>query len=146
MFGKYTGEARRTIFFARYEVSQSGGQAIEPEHLLLGLLRADKSLISRLLGKQGESVREAIRPRIAEHARAGAKLPTAVEVPLSEGAKGVLIGAAEESEGMRHRHVGTEHLLLGVLRLEESFAADVLREQGIEYDGVRGAVMEKWRE
>ena len=137
MFEKYTEKARRTIFFARYEVSELGGQSIGPEHLSLGLLREDKSLIPRLLGEQDEPIRKAIRQRIEEHSRVGKKISTDVQIPLSDEAKDVLVYAAEESAAMSHRYIGTEHLLLGVLRVDGSFAASVLREHGLGYEAVR---------
>ena len=146
MFEKYTEKARRVIFFARYEVSQLGGTSIGPEHLLLGLLREDKSLIPRLLGERDEPVREAIRRLIEEHSRVGEKISTAVEIPLTEAAKDVLKYAAEESEGMSHRHIGTEHLLLGLLRIDGAYAAAVLREHGVGYDAVREALRQMYGE
>ena len=60
MFERYTEKARRVIFFARYEASQFGAPAIEPEHLLLGLMREDKTLTSRFLQRAQASL-EAIR-------------------------------------------------------------------------------------
>jgi ATP-dependent Clp protease ATP-binding subunit ClpC len=146
MFEKYTEKARRTIFFARYEVTELGGQAIGPEHLLLGLLREDKSLIPRLFREQDETVRDAVWRRLEEHSRVGEKISDSVEVALTEEAKNVLWYAAEESEGMGHRHIGTEHLLLGLLRAKDSFAASVLREQGIGYEAVREALEEMYGE
>jgi ATP-dependent Clp protease ATP-binding subunit ClpC len=146
MFEKYTEKACRTIFFARYEVSQLGGQSIEPEHLLLGLLREDKSLFPRLLGERDKAAREAIRQRIEEHSSVGEKISTSVEIPLSEEARDILRYAAEESEGMAHRHIGMEHLLLGLLRLENSFTAGVLWEQGIRYEAVREVLKQVYGE
>jgi ATP-dependent Clp protease ATP-binding subunit ClpC len=140
MFEKYTAKARRTIFFARYEVSELGGNAIEPEHLLLGLLREDKSLIPHLFREQYKPMKELIRRKIEEYSRMGEKITTSVEIPLSVKAKKVLMYAAEESEEMSHKHIGTEHLLLGLLRLEGSFAASVLKEHGILDEVVREAV------
>ena len=142
MFEKYTEKARRTIFFARYEVSELGGHAIEPEHLLLGFLREDKSLLQRLLRKEVRPVRATLRQRLQEHSRLGNKISTAVEIPLSAEAKEVLRKAAEESAGMGHRHIGTEHLLLGLVKVEGTFAAGVLEEHKIGYDEVRAAIKE----
>ena len=158
MFEKYTEKARRAIFFARYEVSQLVGLAIGPEHLLLGLLREDQSLIPRLLGERDEPVRQAIRQRIEERSRVGEMMSTiaawdpdrmistSVGIPLSDEAKAAIRYGEEEAEKMRHRHIGTEHLLLGVLRVEGSFVAGVLREQGIGYDEVREAVKQMYGE
>ena len=66
------------------------------------------------------------------------------ELPLGPEAKEVLLLVAEESEAMSHLHIGTEHLLLGVLRAEGSFAAAVLDEQGVSDAGVRQAIKEMY--
>ncbi|MGA2718685.1 MAG: ATP-dependent Clp protease ATP-binding subunit [Candidatus Acidiferrales bacterium] len=128
MFERYTEKARRVIFFARYEASQYGSPYIETEHLLLGLLREDKALANRFLRTHGsiESIRKEIESRITVRER----ISTSVEVPLSQECKRILNYAAEEAERLGHKHVGTEHLLLGVLREEKSFGAEILLERG----------------
>jgi ATP-dependent Clp protease ATP-binding subunit ClpC len=146
MFEKYTEQARRTIFFARYEVSELGGDTIDPEHLLLGLLREDKTLLPLLLHERDEPAREAIRSEIEAHIRSGEKLSTSVEISLSAEAKAALLNAAEESEGMSHKHIGTEHLLLGVLRIEGSFAAGVPGAHGITHEVAREALRDMYGE
>lgn len=143
MFEKYNEKARRAVFFARYEVAQLGGDAIEPEHLLLGLLREDKFLLARLLHERDKPVREAIRRQIAEHSSESKKISETVEIPLSNEAKNVLKYAAEESRGMLHKHIGTEHLLVGLLRADASFAAGVLREHGVEYEAAVREVLKQ---
>src|ERR1700685_4089240 len=135
MFERYTEKARRVIFFARYEASQYGSPYIETEHLLLGLLREDKALANRFLRSHGsiESIRKEIEARITVRER----ISTSVEVPLSQECKRILNFAAEEAERLRHKHVGTEHLLLGVLREEKSFGAEILLERGLRLSTVR---------
>jgi hypothetical protein len=133
MFERYTEKARRTIFFARYEASQFGSPYIEAEHLLLGLLREDKSLASRFLRSPAESIRE----QIERHTAPGQKVPTSVDLPLSHECKRVLAYGAEEAERLNHKHIGTEHMLLGLLREEKCFAAQLLHEQGLTIDSVR---------
>jgi hypothetical protein len=135
MFERYTEKARRTIFFARYEASQFGSPNIETEHLLLGVLREDKALASKLLGSHNEL--EAIRQSIAQRGKTGRKVSTSVDLPLSHESRRVLGYAAEESKRTMHEHVGTVHLLLGLLREERSFAAQLLRERGVTLDLVR---------
>ena len=135
MFERYTEKARRVIFFARYEASQFGSPYIETEHLLLGLLREDKALTNRFLRSHGEV--EAIRKQVEDHTTVREKVSTSVDLPLSEEAKRVLIHAAEEAERLSHKHIGTEHLLLGLLRGETSFAARILNEHGIRLSAVR---------
>lgn len=135
MFERYTEKARRVIFFARYEASQFGSPYIETEHLLLGLLREDKALTNRFL-RSSKSV-ESIRQQIEDHTVVREKVSTSVDLPLSNEGKRVLAYAAEEAERLSHKHIGTEHLLLGLLREEKSFAAALLHERGVRLSSVR---------
>ena len=135
MFERYTEKARRVIFFARYEASQFGSPYIETEHLLLGLLREDKALTNRFL-RSHASV-ESIRKQIEAHTTIREKVSTSVDLPLSNECKRVLAYAAEEAERLGHNHIGTEHLLLGLLREEKSFAAEILQERGLKLAGIR---------
>jgi ATP-dependent Clp protease ATP-binding subunit ClpC len=135
MFERYTEKARRVIFFARYEASQFGSPCIETEHLLLGLLREDKSLSNRFL-RSNASV-ESIRKQIEAHTTMREKVSTSVDLPLSHECKRVLAYGAEEAERLNHKHIGTEHLLLGLLREEKCFAADILHERGLRLSQVR---------
>jgi len=135
MFEKYTEKARRVIFFARYEASQFGSPYIETEHLLLGLLREDKALTNRFL--PGHERVEAIRKQIEDRTLAREKISTSVDMPLSNDAREVLGYAAEEAEHLLHRHIGTEHLLLALLRIETCFAAQILNENGLRLSAVR---------
>ena len=117
MFERYTEKARRVIFFARYEASQFGSPYIETEHLLLGLLREDKALTNRFL-RSHASV-ESIRKQIEGHTTIREKVSTSVDLPLSNECKRVLAYAAEEAERLSHKHIGTEHLLLGLAARRE---------------------------
>jgi ATP-dependent Clp protease ATP-binding subunit ClpC len=135
VFERYTEKARRVIFFARYEASQYGSPYIETEHLLLGLMREDKALANRFLRSHGsiESIRKEIEQRITIRER----ISTSVEVPLSQESKRILNFATEEAERLGHRHVGTEHLLLGILREEKCFGAEILQERGLRLSTLR---------
>ena len=135
MFERYTEKARRVIFFARYEASQFGSPYIETEHLLLGLLREDKALTNRFL-RSHASV-ESIRKQIEGHTTIREKVSTSVDLPLSNECKRVLAYAAEEAERLSHKHIGTEHLLLGLLREEKCFAAEILTERGLRLPAIR---------
>ena len=135
MFERYTEKARRVIFFARYEASQFGSPYIETEHLLLGLLREDKALTNRFL-RSHASV-DSIRKQIEGHTTIREKVSTSVDLPLSNECKRVLAYAAEEAERLSHKHIGTEHLLLGLLREEKCFAAEILHERGLRIATVR---------
>ena len=141
MFERYTGKARRVIFFARYEASQFGSPYIETEHLLLGLLREDKALTNRFLGSH-ESV-ESIRKQVEGHTTIHEKVSTSVDLPLSNECKRVLAYAAEEAERLSHKHIGTEHLLLGLLRERDCYAAHLLNERGVSLDSARTHIATK---
>jgi len=139
MFERYTEKARRVIFFARYEASQFGAPAIEPEHLLLGLMREDKTLTGRFFPRAQVSI-EAIRKEIEGRTLLREKISTSVELPLAPETKRVLAYAHEESDRLQHRHIGTEHLLLGLLREERSMAAEILYERGLRLVAVRDEI------
>src|SRR5947209_11350059 len=119
MFERYTEKARRVIFFARYEASQFGSPYIETEHLLLGILREDKALSVRVIPHLDV---EAIRQEIEGATLIRETISTSVDLPLSNESKRVLNYAAEEAERMDHRHIGSEHLFLGLLLEEGCFA------------------------
>jgi len=135
MFERYTEKARRVIFYARYEASQFGSPYIETEHLLLGLLREDKALTYRFLSAQNAI--ESILKQIEAHTVIREKTSTSVDLPLSNEGKRVLAYAAEEAEHLGHKHIGTEHLLLGLLREEKCFAAGILQERGLKIEQIR---------
>ncbi len=128
MFERYTETARRVIFFARYESSQYGSPYIETEHLLLGILRDDKPLARQCLPA---GAGEAVRKKVNALTRVSEKVSTSVDLPLSQPSKRVLAYAAEESERLNQKHIGTEHLLIGLLREENETAARILRELGV---------------
>src|SRR6184192_1380696 len=139
MFERYTEKARRVIFFARYEASQFGAPAIEPEHLLLGLMREDKTLTGRFFPRAQITI-ESIRREIESRTLLRERIPTSVELPLAPETKRVLHYSHEESDRLQHRHIGTEHLLLGLLREERSMAAQILFERGLRLAAVRDEI------
>jgi ATP-dependent Clp protease ATP-binding subunit ClpC len=135
MFERYTERARRVIFFARYEASQFGSTTIETEHLLLGLIREDKNLTNRFL--RSSSSIENIRKEIEGRTTIREKVSTSIDLPLSNECKRILAYANEEAERLNHRHIGTEHLLLGILREEKCVAAEILHERGLRLVAIR---------
>ncbi|MCG6921771.1 MAG: ATP-dependent Clp protease ATP-binding subunit [Acidobacteria bacterium] len=141
MFERYTERARRVIFFARYEASQLGSPSIETEHLLLGLIREGKGLTSRLFSKNNVPTEE-VRKEIEGRSPYREKVSTSVDIPLSPNSKRVLGFAAEEAERMLHNYIGTEHILLGLLREETSVAATILAERGMRLPAVRDDIKE----
>src|ERR1700682_880917 len=135
MFERYTEKPRRVIFFARYEASQFGSPCIETEHLLLGLLREDKALANRFL--RSSAAVESIHKQIESHTTPREGVSTSVDLLLSHECQRVLAYGAEEAERLNHKHIGTEHLLLGLLREGKCFAAVILRERGLQLSQVR---------
>ena len=140
MFERYTEKARRVIFFARYEASQFGASQIEAEHILLGLMREDPHLTARFFTHSRATI-ESIRKEIEGLTMLRERISTSVDMPLSVEAKHVLALAAEESEQLGHRHIGPEHLLLGLLREEHSIAAKVLSAHELRLSEVRHEVL-----
>ncbi len=135
MFERYTEKARRAIFFARYEASQYGSPTIETEHLLLGIFREDHKLVRRFLDQKGGA--QSLRDEIESHIKRGERISTSVEVPLTPECKRILNLAAAEGERMGTKHVGTEHLLLGMLQEPNCFGARLLASRGLKLDTLR---------
>ncbi len=138
MFERYTERARRVIFFARYEAAVFGSSAIGNEHLLLGLLREGGGVTGQILGR-GQVTSEAVRKEV-EARGVGGPTPTSVDIPLAPAAKATLQHAAEEARRMNGPHIGTEHLLLGLLHEPEGLAAGILGAKGLRLDEVREEV------
>src|SRR6266700_2817486 len=114
MFERYPEKARRVILFAFKEANEFGTPYIDTEHLLLGLLRADKSLADRILDSRDASI-ESIRTRLAEGRTTKTSPSNVNTLPLSQESKRVLAYSVEEAEWVGHKQIGTEHLLVGLL-------------------------------
>jgi ketosteroid isomerase-like protein len=139
MFERFTERARRTLFFARYEATQIGGAAIGTEHLLLGIIREGKGPTARIFASFNLSL-EQIHREVQGRVVLRERVSTSVEIPFTAEVKRVLQFAAEEADGLKHAHIGTEHLLLGILREEGSVAASILSEKGMRIDLVRAQI------
>ncbi|HSZ63348.1 MAG TPA: Clp protease N-terminal domain-containing protein [Terriglobales bacterium] len=136
MFERYTEKARRVIFFARYEASAFGSPYIESEHLLLGFLRESKALSAKVFSGPLFTVDD-IRREIEKHTTFREKIATSVDLPLSNECRRILHYASEEADRLGHKHIGTEHLLAGMLREEDCYAAGLLRERGVSLEIIR---------
>src|SRR6187431_2916720 len=141
MFERYTERARRVLFFARYEATQMGSTSIETEHLLLGLIREGKGLTSRIFARSHLSL-DGIRKEVEGRTVFREKVATSVDIPFSADTKRVLQFAAEEADRLLHTYIGTEHLLLGILREERSVAASILYEKGMRLASVREDIVQ----
>ena len=135
MFERYTESARRALFFARYEASELGDLVINTEHLLLGLARSGTA--ARIFTDRGVSLQDIRRDIEKSRAACADKVATSVEIPFDRDAKVALQFAAEEADRLAHHHIGTEHLLLGLLRVEESSAAAILMTHGLRLPQLR---------
>ena len=136
MFEKYNEKARRALFFARYEASKLGSKVIESEHILLGILRegedVTREIFSRFNVKPDDVRREIEGDRVFVE-----RVSSSQELPLSEESKKILAYASHEAESMMHPYVGTEHLLIGILRVDPCVASRVLSGHGFNLYGVR---------
>ncbi len=137
MFERYTERSRRVIFFARYEALQYGSQVIAPEHILLGLMREDKTISSRFFPFRSALTVDTIRRDVEERIVLRDRIPQSAELHLSPVTKRILFYANEESRQLKNRHIGPEHLLLGLVREERSIAAEILFGYGLRLQDVR---------
>jgi ATP-dependent Clp protease ATP-binding subunit ClpC len=138
MFERYRQDARRAIFFARWEAQQSGSVYIEPEHLLLGLTHDADSKANQLfaLFSHTDDFRSQFRPHPPT------KTSTSVDFPLSNAGKRVLAYAAQETDRLASKPIGTEHLLLGLLREKKSDVPEALAALGINLHSARNRIRE----
>ena len=124
MFERYTSAARRVLLFARYEASQAGAASIRTEHLLLSLLRISPGLFGRM-SQDDVAIRNELLGSTGVPEAYGS------DVPLSSLAKHAMAYAAEEAEMLGHPHIGTEHLLMGLMHDPDSPVTQLLRRYGI---------------
>jgi ATP-dependent Clp protease ATP-binding subunit ClpC len=145
MFERFNEHVRRSLFFARYEASRSNGRTIRSEHLLLGMLREADPVMTELFGHFDVEVRD-LRAELLGERVALEPVSSSPDLPLSEDTKKALAFAVHEAESMGHASVGTEHLLLGLLRVEGCTAAQYLSVHRIELFGLRDEVVRYGRE
>ena len=139
MFERYTESARRALFFARFETSQLRERSITPEHLLLGILRETRGIASQILRRASVSY-ERVAHQLEGNKVDREPVPTSVEIPFSPEMHDVLHLTTEEADDLGHNHIGTEHLLLGVLRKDQTPAAAILHRHAMTLDNAREQV------
>jgi ATP-dependent Clp protease ATP-binding subunit ClpC len=136
MHDKFTERVRKVIFLAREEASRLQHDSIGTEHLLLGLLREGEGIAATVLSNLGldlDAIRHAVESMVAQ---TGGTL-TIGEIPFTSNAKRVLELSVDEARQLGHNYVGTEHLLLGLIREGEGVAAKVLLDMGVDRKKVR---------
>ncbi len=136
MFDRFTERGRKVIIFAREEAEKRNNDYLGTEHLLLALLREEDGLPVLILKKMGLSIEE-IRMEVERTLPVGTNILTFGEIPFTPRAKKVLELAIEEARLLGHNYIGSEHLLLGILREEEGIAGKILRSLGANLLGAR---------
>ncbi|HXX57702.1 MAG TPA: ATP-dependent Clp protease ATP-binding subunit [Thermodesulfovibrionales bacterium] len=136
MFEKFTERGRKVIIYAREEAEKRQNDYLGTEHLLLALLREEDSLPIAILKKMGLSI-EDLFMEIERSLPSGTNILTFGDIPFTPRAKKVLELAVEEARLLGHNYIGSEHLLLGIIREEEGIAGKILRNFGANLLGAR---------
>ena len=139
MFERFTERARRVIILAQDEAKRLNHSAVGTEHLLLGIIREGEGVASKVLESLGISA-ERVRAEIEAAIGRGDRTPYE-EVAFTPRAKKVLELALDEARRLGHNYIGTEHLLLGLIREGEGVAARVLEAMGADLERVRAQVV-----
>jgi ATP-dependent Clp protease ATP-binding subunit ClpC len=139
MFERFTDRARRSVVLAQEEARMLNHNYIGTEHILLGLVREGDGVAARVLESMDISVTE-IRTRVEEMVGRG-QAATPGHIPFTPRAKKVLELALREALQLGHNYIGTEHILLGLVREGEGVAAQVLVALGSDLERVRQAVL-----
>ena len=141
MFNRFTERARKVIILAKEEARRFNHDYIGTEHILLGLIREGEGVAATVLQKMNVSL-DNIRLEIEKLVQPGPTTQIMGDIPFTPRAKKALELAAEEARNLGHNYIGTEHLLLGLIREGEGVASQVLLNLGLDLNTVRNEVME----
>jgi ATP-dependent Clp protease ATP-binding subunit ClpC len=141
MFNRFTERARKVIILAKEEARRFNHDYIGTEHILLGLIREGEGVAAAVLQKMGVSL-ENIRLEIEKLVQPGPSTQIIGDIPFTPRAKKALELSAEEARSLGHNYIGTEHLLLGLIKEGEGIASQVLLNLGMDLNTVRNEVME----
>jgi tetratricopeptide (TPR) repeat protein len=138
MFERYLEDARRTIFFARYEAAKHGSPEITPEHILLALVRDGSTFANGQLARVSpQKIRAEILAYLPQHEQQSPPGPIALSLESQK-----MLAAAEDAvERLGHRKVADYHLLLGLMHEQNCFAAQLLRRDGVSLDDLHVPVL-----
>lgn len=140
MWQRFTERARKVVFYAQEEAQRFGDGYVSTEHLLLGLVRDSDTIAARVLEKIGVSLN---RVRIeVEKQLPSADSHSSTEMTLTPRAKRVIDLSAEEARNLNNNYIGTEHLLLGLIRESDGLAGRALTNLGVSLEQARREVME----
>src|SRR3990167_7355100 len=141
MFNKFTERARKVILLAKEEAKRFNHDYIGTEHILLGLIREGEGVAAEVLQNLGLSL-ETIRLEIQKLVQPGPSTIVSGNPPFTPKAEKVIELAMDEAKAMGHNYVGTEHLLLGLIREGEGVASQVLLNLGLDLNKVREEIIE----
>ncbi|MBI5213227.1 MAG: ATP-dependent Clp protease ATP-binding subunit, partial [Nitrospirae bacterium] len=136
MFEKFTERGRKIIIYAKEEAERRNNDYLGTEHLLLAVLREEDSIPITILKKMGLSIDE-IRFEVERNLPIGSNVLTFGDIPFTPRAKKVLELSIEEARLLGHNYIGSEHLLLGLIREDEGIAGKILRNLGANLLGAR---------
>jgi len=140
MFERFTDRARRVVVLAQEEARMLNHNYIGTEHVLLGLIHEGEGVAAKALESLGISL-EAVRSQVEEIIGQGQAAPTG-HIPFTPRAKKVLELSLREALQLGHNYIGTEHILLGLIREGEGVAAQVLQKLGADLNRVRQQVIQ----
>ncbi|MBN1587274.1 MAG: ATP-dependent Clp protease ATP-binding subunit [Candidatus Omnitrophica bacterium] len=140
MFNRFTERARKVILLAKEEAKRFNHDYIGTEHILLGLIREGEGVAAAVLQKLGLSF-EKIRLEVEKVVQPGPSTVVSGDIPFTPQAKKVIELAMDEARSLSHNYIGTEHLLLGLLREGEGVASQVLLNFGLDLSRARGEVV-----
>ncbi|NQS88783.1 AAA family ATPase, partial [Patescibacteria group bacterium] len=140
MFNRFTERARRAILLAREEAKKLDHDYLGTEHLLLGLIREGEGIAAMALQNLGVDLKQ-VRQEVEKAVGKGGGSLFLGQIPFTPRAKKVLELAVTEARDLGHNYIGTEHLLLGLIREGEGVAAQILTSLGADLDKVREEVV-----
>jgi ATP-dependent Clp protease ATP-binding subunit ClpC len=140
MFERFTDRARRVVVYAQQEAQMLNHNYIGTEHILLGLIHEGEGVAAKALESMAISL-EAVRRQVEEIIGQGQDAPIG-HIPFTPRAKKVLELSLREALQLKHNYIGTEHILLGLLREGEGVAAQVLQKLGADLNRVRQQVIQ----
>jgi ATP-dependent Clp protease ATP-binding subunit ClpA len=140
LYDRFTDRARKTLAYARQEAQRFNHDYIGTEHILLGLIREDSSAAASVLRNLDLDVRK-IRLEVEGMMQSSPESQRIGQPPFTPRAKKVIEFSLEEARALGHNYIGTEHILLGLLRESEGVAAHVLMNLGLKIEGVREEVL-----
>ena len=140
MYERFTDRARKVMQLANQEAQRFNHEYIGTEHILLGLVKEGSGVAANVLKNLDVDLRK-IRLEVEKIVQSGPDMVTMGKLPQTPRAKKVIEYAMEEARNLNHNYVGTEHLLLGLLREQEGVAAQVLMNLGLKLEDVREEVL-----